>query len=264
MGLEALSREEREELVLLLEEQDRRRRQRKLLTYFPDEGPLRRALYPKHMEFFAAGKVYRERGFMAANRVGKTESGGGYELAVHATGRYPAWWPGRRWNRPVHAWAAGASNETARDIVAAKLFGATIKGDAGRKTFNGEGLVPFADLGKMTWKQGLADFPDVVRVKHVSGGWSSIGLKSYEQGRTSFEGVERDIIWLDEEPDEGIYGECIIRTATCDGMVMLTFTPLLGLTPVALSFLPGGAETLAGHEQGMRTYERYTDERADD
>ena len=38
---------------------------------FPDTGPLRRELYPKHMEHFAAGRDYKERLFMAGNRIGK-------------------------------------------------------------------------------------------------------------------------------------------------------------------------------------------------
>ena len=38
---------------------------------FPDTGPLRRELYPKHMEHFTAGRDYKERLFMAGNRIGK-------------------------------------------------------------------------------------------------------------------------------------------------------------------------------------------------
>ena len=52
--------------------------------------------YAKHLEFFEAGAKYRERCFMAANRVGKTLGAGGYETAAHLTGDYPAWWVGRR------------------------------------------------------------------------------------------------------------------------------------------------------------------------
>lgn len=40
---------------------------------------------PKHEAFFAAGAVYPERLFMAANRVGKSVCGS-YEDACHATG----------------------------------------------------------------------------------------------------------------------------------------------------------------------------------
>ncbi len=35
-----------------------------------------------------------------------------------------------------------------------------------------------------------------------------------------------------------VYGECLIRTATTDGIIMLTFTPLGGLSDVVMSFLP--------------------------
>jgi hypothetical protein len=88
-------------------------------TYYPDAGPLCRALHPKHLAFFAAGAVHRERLFMAANRVGKTEGVGGYETTLHLTGDYPPWWEGRRFDRPISAWAAGKTGETTRDIVQA-------------------------------------------------------------------------------------------------------------------------------------------------
>ena len=68
----------------------------KLREFYPETGPLRRELYPRHLEFFAAGRKHRERLMLAANRVGKTEGVGGYEVALHLTGAYPDWWPGRR------------------------------------------------------------------------------------------------------------------------------------------------------------------------
>jgi phage terminase large subunit-like protein len=53
--------------------------------------------------------------------------------------------------------------------------------------------------------------------------------------------VEQDLVWLDEECPESIYGECLIRTMTTGGLILLTFTPMQGLTDVVLRFLPGGA-----------------------
>jgi len=44
----------------------------RMAKLFPLTGPLRRDLYPKHIEFFQAGAQYKERLFMAANRIGKT------------------------------------------------------------------------------------------------------------------------------------------------------------------------------------------------
>lgn len=209
---------------------------RKIDTMYPDKGPLRRELYQKHLEFFRAGAIYRERCAMAANRVGKTEGMGGYETALHLTGRYPSWWEGRRFDHPVNFWAAGKTNETTRDIVQNKLFG-TVTGLAQSKGFSGTGLVYGDCIGKIAWKQGVSDLADTVAVKHVSGGWSQLGLKSYQQGRGSFEGTERHGIWLDEEPPLDIYSECLIRTATTNGIVYITFTPLEGTTGTVLMFI---------------------------
>src|SRR5262245_8873710 len=49
-------------------------------SLYPDAGPLRRELYIPHQEFFAAGAEHRERLMLAANRIGKTEGIGGYEV----------------------------------------------------------------------------------------------------------------------------------------------------------------------------------------
>ena len=108
---------------MCLEELQRRKRERRLLGYYPDTGPLRRELYKKHLAFFEAGAKYKERLMMAANRVGKTEGIGGFEMAVHLTGRYPSWWTGRRFDRPISAWAAGDTGKTSRDILQTKLLG---------------------------------------------------------------------------------------------------------------------------------------------
>lgn len=165
-----------------------------------------------------------------------TEGAGGYETALHLTGWYPDWWPGRRFKAPVRWWAAGKSNETTRDIVQAKLMGPISFAD-GSKDFAGTGLIPGECIGRPTWKQGVADVADRIPIKHRSGGWSTLGLKSYHQGRGSFEGTEQDGVWLDEEPPMEVYTECLTRTATTGGMVLLTFTPLDGWSDVVKSFL---------------------------
>ncbi len=229
----------------LTEVQDERRRQRLFYRLFPDDDTMEpdgtilyaRGKYPKHMEFFAAGADFRERCFMAANRVGKTFGAGGFETACHLTGEYPKWWPGRRFEAPVRWWAAGKTNETTRDILQATLLGSIAQRD-GRKHFDGTGVIPGEALGAVTWKQGVSELVDTIKVRHVSGGWSTLGFKSYQQGRGSFEGTAQHGIWLDEEPPEDVYGECLIRTMTTQGIIMLTFTPLDGMSAVVMSFLP--------------------------
>jgi hypothetical protein len=39
---------------------ERKRRRCAFLTMFPDTGPLRREVYPKHLEFFHAGSLPRD------------------------------------------------------------------------------------------------------------------------------------------------------------------------------------------------------------
>jgi len=228
---------------------ERRNKQRIFGMIYPDED--RRLLdgtiihsrhkYAKHLEFFKAGAEYRERCVMAANRVGKTFGAGGFETAAHLTGKYPHWWEGRRFKDPVSWWAAGKTNETTRDIVQATLLGG-ITTEGGRKHLDGTGIIPGKELGGLTWKQGVSDLVDTIKVKHTSGGWSVLGIKSYQQGRGSFEGTAKHGIWLDEEPPEDVYGECLIRTATTNGIVMLTFTPLEGISEVVMGFLPNELE----------------------
>ncbi len=110
------------EAIRVDEEVQRRKSGRKLESFYLETGPLRRNLYPKHLEFFRLGKTKRERLFMAANRVGKTWGAGGYELVCHLTGNYPAWWEGRRINRPNYWWVAGDTRETTRNILQLALL----------------------------------------------------------------------------------------------------------------------------------------------
>jgi phage terminase large subunit-like protein len=223
-------------------EELRRRTRNKIERYYPDTGPLRRELYPKNMAFFAAGAIHRERAALAGNRVGKTEAIGGYETVLHLTGRYPAWWVGKRFDHAIRAWAAGDTSKTTREILQTKILGAP-----GR---HGTGLIPADCIVRATPKPGVPEAVETIYVRHSSGGVSSLTLKSYDQGRRSFQGTEQDLILLDEEPPEDILVECTMRTmetgAFAGGIILLTFTPLLGWTEVVNKFLSEGERTAAG------------------
>lgn len=236
-----MSASDKEELLQLLEELERRKKTRRIDMMYPEKGRLQRELYAKHMQFFAAGKEYRERCMLAANRVGKSYGAGGYEVALHLTGQYPTWWNGRRFNHAVDWWAAGESSKTARDTIQKILLG--------EHNHHGTGLIPADCIVRTTPKPGIADGIEDIYVKHVSGGISHIGLKSYEQGAGSFMGTAKHGIWLDEEPPLDIYSECLLRTMIVDGegmydktsgMMLSTFTPLNGLSEVVMHFLPDG------------------------
>lgn len=248
------SREDMIAFAAAAAELERRYSQGLFFRLFPDEDTIQidgttfhcRRLYPKHLELMRAGATHRERCFLAANRIGKTISGA-FECSSHLTGLYRPWWEGRRFPGQIRAWAAGKTNETTRDIVQKELMGDVV-GSGPNKHFSGTGLIPGDLIGKITWKQGVTDLADTVKVRHKTGAWSTLGFKSYQQGRGSFEGTAQHFIWLDEEPPEDVYGECLIRTATTHGCILITFTPLEGLSAVVLSFTEP-LEAMAGENE---------------
>jgi len=58
----------------------------------------------------------------------------------------------------------------------------------------------------------------------------TILCKSNDQGRRSYQGDSWRLAWLDEEHDEPVYDEVVVRLLDQGGRVCLTMTPLLGLT----------------------------------
>jgi phage terminase large subunit-like protein len=174
------------------------------------------------------GAKFRQRGYLAANRCGKTETGA-FETTCHATGIYPHWWTGKRFDEPTKIWIVGKSSETIRDTVQVAMLG--IPGQWGT------GMLPGDLLINITKNNSRAD---IITVKHISGGISTIGFKSNEAGRQSFEGTAMDVIWLDEECDLPVYLECLMRTMTTNGIIFTTFTPLKGLTQLIKSLLKNG------------------------
>lgn len=237
----AISLASLEEEVRILEELNRRQRRNLYKAYFPDELIKKwpgqdepffpRAQYPRHLEVIEATLTANELLFLAANRVGKSALGA-YASVTWMTGLYPHWWNGRRWDRPISAWAAGDTSKTVRDIQQEILLG---------KPGNfGTGLIPDDRIEKVSMRQGIADAVDTVIVGHEKGK-STLTFKSYDQRRESFQGTAKDVIWLDEECPLEIYTESYLRTMTTNGLVLLTFTPLMGITEVVQNFLAEGS-----------------------
>lgn len=233
-----LSSTEEAELLGLLEAHDAETTSGRLWNVFPERGPLARSAYPKHLQFFLGGRAYRERLFIAANRIGKTRCAC-YELALHLTGLYPDWWEGRRFPHPIRAWVAGTSSKKVKEILQEELFGPVGAW--------GTGMLPKSHVLHITKAaSSIADLIDTAFIAHVSGGRSQLTLKYYEQGREAFEGTFQDVILEDEEPPLVIHAENVLRTMDTtgtgehNGLVMTTFTPLEGLSDTVLHFLPDG------------------------
>lgn len=181
------------------------------------------------MDFFRAGATHSERAAIAGNRVGKSYGIGGFEVAIHATGLYPDWWEGRRFDKPVNIIAAGDTHTTTRDIVQEILLGPI--------SDEGTGLIPGDLIADKIRKSHVRDAYEKIIVKHVSGGASEIKLMAYEQGRKIFQGVKADIVWFDEESDRSIWEEAMMRTMTTSGIGILTYTPLTGWSQLVTAFL---------------------------
>lgn len=227
----------RAELLSLLAEYQRRRGMRLIEQLFPDTGPHRRELYPRHLEFFEAGARYKHRVFIAGNRVGKTVAAG-TEWSYHLTGLYPSWWTGYRFTKPIVLLIAGDTLETTRDILQVKMLGGTR--DQPEKI--GTGLIPGRCIKGYVPRVHVQGAIEKVYVKwhDASGneaGESIMWLRSYEQGREIFQGFELDGFWPDEECPPDVYQEGQVRLMTTRGLSTLTFTPLEGLTELVSSFM---------------------------
>jgi phage terminase large subunit-like protein len=189
--------------------------------------------YDKQREFHAAGRDHRERLLMAGNQLGKTLSAGA-ETAMHLTGRYPDWWDGYVFNKPISAWVSGITGESTRDNPQRILYGPLGK--------VGTGMLPLNSIKDFANKRGLADALDTLVVRWGGGGDvqaqdSLCGFKSNDQGREKWQGPTLGLVWFDEEHDEDIYAEGLTRTNVAFGPVMTTFTPLKGMSNVVKRFL---------------------------
>lgn len=191
--------------------------------------------YAKQALFHKLGATKRERALMAGNQLGKTMSAA-YEMAFHLTGRYPSWWEGKRYYEPVEAWAGGVTSISVRDIIQDKLFGKDWR------VLDDGILLPDDIIEEPLMARGVPNLIDTIKIKHISGGTSILQLKSYEQGREKWQGTKKNIVWLDEEPPIGIYAEALARTnAAKGGMLLATFTPLMGMSDVVLGYWEMGA-----------------------
>jgi phage terminase large subunit-like protein len=207
-------------LTTLEAERALRKRTNRLRDYAP---------YPKQREFHAINA--RERLFMAGNQLGKTLAGAA-ETAMHLTGEYPDWWDGHRFDGPIIALAGSESAELTRDGVQRLLMG-----PPDREEEWGTGFIPAKSISDRTRRMGVPNALDSVTVRHVSGGHSTLYFKSYDQGRTKWQANTVHFVWFDEEPPEDVYFEGITRTNATKGIIMVTFTPLKGMSAVVARFL---------------------------
>lgn len=194
--------------------------------------------YTKQRAFHEAGATYSERLFMAGNQLGKTLAGGA-EWAMHLTGRYPDDWRGATFSKAPLLWAGSVTGESTRDNPQRMLVGPPPKEEDW-----GTGMVPKSCLVDWDRAMGVPNLLDNIQVRWGGGGdvqadMAVCAFKAYEKGREKWQGPTIDGLWFDEEPPSDIYTEGLTRTNNGQRgqFVMLTFTPLLGMSDVVHSFV---------------------------
>lgn len=137
------------------------------------------------------------------------------------------------------------TNLFCRDIAQTLLLGSVGGGEGEDRAPDGTGWVPLDRIGEFGFRQcGIPNVIDRVKIRHQSGGWSTIQFKSYEQSPTMFEGATLNGgVWLDEEPEGEtamtIFSSCRTRVVVKGGMVLFTRTPLFGHSGIVRHFMGG-------------------------
>jgi phage terminase large subunit-like protein len=187
----------------------------------------------KHqLDFFNTGEHDR-RGILAANRIGKTVSTC-FEVACHLTGRYPDWWPehAKRFDRPVTVMCAGEGWQQVAMVLQNELLGTQ---DIKIQESIGTGMIPRDAIKFETMRNDGANCMGV-EVKHVSGTYSYLVFANYTQEVRQMQGFKLNIAVFDEQPPDDFFSEIVTRTATTQGQVLCSFTPLKGLNGLVSKF----------------------------
>ena len=186
--------------------------------------------FDHQLKFFETGNSPR-RGILAANRIGKTVSTC-YETAYHLTGLYPKWWTGKRFLKPITAFVAGEGWEQVARVLQDELIGTK---DIKIKTQIGTGAIPRQCINLDTMRCDGANVLGV-EILHTSGAHSYLLFGNYTQEVRNLQGFKLDLCVFDEQPPDDVFSELVTRTATTQGQVLCSFTPLKGLNGLVSKF----------------------------
>lgn len=185
----------------------------------------------KHqLDFFRTGNFDR-RGILAANRIGKTVSTC-YETAYHLTGQYPDWWEGYKFDGPITAMVAGEGWGQVALVLQNELLGTQ---DVKITENLGTGAIPRDSIVVDTMRNDGANCIGC-EIKHVSGQKSYLLFANYTQEVRQLQGLKLNLAVFDEQPPDDFFSEVVTRTATTQGKVLCSFTPLKGLNGLVSKF----------------------------
>ena len=186
--------------------------------------------FEHQLRFFATGLSER-RGILAANRIGKTVSTC-YETAMHLTGRYPEWWSGKTYDRPIVAMVAGEGWSQVAMVLQNELLGTQ---DVKIANNIGTGAIPRDCIITDTMRNDGANCLGV-EIRHSSGANSYLLFANYTQEVRQMQGFKLNLAVFDEQPPDDFFSEIVTRTATTQGQVLCSFTPLKGLNGLVSKF----------------------------
>ena len=171
------------------------------------------------------------RGILAANRIGKTVSTCS-ETAMHLTGQYPDWWSGHRYHKPITCMVAGEGWSQVALVLQQELLGTP---DIKLRDNIGTGMIPRDAIVQDTMRGDGANCIGV-EILHATGGRSYLLFANYTQEVRQLQGFKLDLAVFDEQPPDDFFSEIVTRTATTQGQIMCSFTPLKGLNGLVSKF----------------------------
>jgi phage terminase large subunit-like protein len=185
----------------------------------------------EHQRKFFETKSSPRRGILAANRIGKTVSTC-FETAMHLTGLYPDWWTGYRFTTPITAMVAGEGWSQVAMVLQNELLGTQ---DVKIRENLGTGAIPRRCIITDTMRSDGANCMGV-EIVHTSGGKSYLLFANYTQETRQMQGFKLNLAVFDEQPPDDFFSEIVTRTATTQGRILCSFTPLKGLNGLVSKF----------------------------
>jgi PBSX family phage terminase large subunit len=202
-ALEGLSPGQREAILELA----RRKREEPIRYFTPNRGA--------QEEFFNMCKDRREIAFFAGNKSGKTHCGAKFVVQAAMGELATEFEQEVLYHEPIDVWVGSVDYRIQREAAQREV----------------EFFLPKSVIKKMyTLQNGIVD-----RIELTNG--STIGFKTYEQGRKAWQGPKRHIVWFDEEPPEDIIKEGMARLIGKNAKLIFTMTPLMGHTIVYRRFI---------------------------
>lgn len=185
-----------------------RREKEEPIRYFePNEGA--------QTAFFQATRDYREVALLGGNKAGKTCVGAKYVAQAALGARAVLYEQEQIYGDGIDIWIGSVDYKVQRETNQPEL----------------QKWIPKKEVKKIYWmSNGVIDKIDLMN-------GSTIGFKTYDQGRKAWQGPVRDLIWHDEEAPGDIIEEARARLTRPGARFIFTMTPLLGFTQIYEDFV---------------------------